>query len=92
MGLVVMISNVSRKSSGLGSTLITNPSSSSIQRLEMVEGSNMMSAVDYSLQSNLIGKILGMILLYVIYLSIRLNFVHQGLCQYSQWSRWVLTR
>ena len=76
MGLVVMISNVSRKSSALGLTSITNLSSSLIQRLEMVRGSNMMSAVDYLLQSSLIGKTLSMILLYVIHLSICLNFVY----------------
>ena len=67
MGLVVMISNVSRKSSGLGLTSITNPSSSSIRRLEMVGGSNMMSVVDCLLQSSLIGKTSSRILLYVIH-------------------------
>ena len=91
MGLVVMILNVLRKSSELGSTSITNPSSSSIRRLEMVGGSNMMSVVDYLLRFSLIGKTPSMILLYVMRLSSCLNFVHQGPCQYTQWSGWVLT-
>ena len=69
MGLVVMISSVSRKSSGLGLTSITNPSSFSIRRVEMVEGSNMMCAADCLLRSSLIGKTLSTILLHVIYLS-----------------------
>ena len=56
MALVVMMSNVSRKSLGLGLTSITNPSGSLIRRLEKVGGSNTMSVVDYLLQSSLIGK------------------------------------
>jgi hypothetical protein len=91
MGLGVMISNVLRKSSVPGLTSITIPSSSLTQRLEMVGGSNMMSVVDYLPQSSLIGKTPSMISLYVIHMSICLNFVHQGLRQYPQWSGWVLT-
>jgi hypothetical protein len=91
MGHAVMISNVLKKNLGLGLTLITNPSSSLILRLETAVGFNMMSVVDYLLQSSLIGKTLSMILLYVIYLSTCLTFVHQGPRQYSQWIGWVLT-
>jgi hypothetical protein len=75
MGLVVTISNVSRKSLGLGLTSITNPLSSLIRRLEMVGGSNMMSVVDYLLLFSLIGKTTSMILLYITFVYVLTLFI-----------------
>jgi len=76
----VTMSSASRKSLGPGLTSITNPSSSSIRRLEMVGGSNMMCVVDYLPQSSLIGKTPSMISPYAIRLSICLNFFFIRVC------------